>query len=440
MLLREFLFSSLFLLSHLLPSVYSSFTYEFGVPGSCDDLEVSWTGGQAPFQLLLVPVFDPPRTFDIPNSAVDNGKGRYNISINFPVGQKIFLVMSDATGFASGGVSLVTQVGPSTSGKNCNTTSPSPDFLFNLDSALTQCRTYSFSDYRNATQPVTITGFIPGGTTFQIQPPTGPTSYDWKANLEAGTTAVFVMTDSKGRNGGSSDVKLVGASGDNSCLGSSHPASTSNPPTATSSTGPSATESSGQGGGRGGPSAVVLALASLGGVLALALVAFLLFVYFRRKKREDAYSGGAYLYGGKRGSRRMSLDLEEPRPIDNTDDGQIVSHITPFSNIQSATSSDHLRHSREDLQDVNPASSHSGHTSPNPRSKASQVSSPRQPRFVVHTDVEDAVPEDDGQEVIELPPAYSGRRAQVPVSAAGSSLHTDDQASPPSLQGPSGLR
>lgn len=403
------------------------------MPGSCDDLEVSWTGGQAPFQLLLVPVFNPPITFNIPNSAVNDGKGRYNVSINLPVGQKIVLVMSDATGFASGGVSLVTQVGPSTSGNNCNTTGSSPAFLFNLDSALSQCRTYDFTGYGDAIQPVTITGFIPGGDTFQLQPPTGPTSFNWTASLEAGTNVVFVLTDSKGRSGGSSDVKLVGVSGDNSCLGSSHPTSTSNPPSATSG-GSSATESSGQGGKSGGPSAVVLALASLGGVLALALVAFLLFVYFRRKKREDA----AYMYGGK--ARRMSLDLEEPRPIDDTHDDEVVSHITPFSNIQSATSSDQLRHSREDLQDVNVAPSHSGRTSTNPRSKASQLSSPRQPRFVMHTDVEDMVPEDGGQEVIELPPAYSSRSAQVPVSAGKSSPYTNDQASSSQSQGPSGSR
>jgi hypothetical protein len=34
----------------------------------------------------------------------------------------------------------ITQVGPSVSGKSCNTTDPGVDFSFNLDSALTQCR------------------------------------------------------------------------------------------------------------------------------------------------------------------------------------------------------------------------------------------------------------------------------------------------------------
>lgn len=85
-------------------------------------------------------LFGTPRTFQIPDSAVTNGKGSYNAPINFPVNQRLLFVMSDATGFGSGGTSLITQVGQSVSGNNCNTTDPGVDFSFNLDSALTQCR------------------------------------------------------------------------------------------------------------------------------------------------------------------------------------------------------------------------------------------------------------------------------------------------------------
>ena len=88
----------------------------------------------------LLQVFGTPRTFQIPNSAVTNGQGHYSAQVNFPPNQKIFLVMSDATGFGSGGTSLITQVGPSLSGMSCNTTDPGVDFFFNLDTALTQCR------------------------------------------------------------------------------------------------------------------------------------------------------------------------------------------------------------------------------------------------------------------------------------------------------------
>ncbi|KAF9787260.1 hypothetical protein BJ322DRAFT_1107323 [Thelephora terrestris] len=418
MLPREFLLSSLFLLSYVLPSAYSTFTYEFGALGSCDNLEVSWTGGQGPFELLLVPVFGTPRTFQIPASAVNNSKGVYNASVNFPPSQKMFLVMSDATGLGSGGTSLILEVGPSVSGNNCNTTDPGVDFFFNLDSALTQCRTYVFSGYDEAVQPITIAGFIPGGNTFQLSPPTGPSAYNWQADLEAGTSVIFAMTDSKGRNGGSSDIKLVGTSGDSSCLNSTFPTSTSNPPTATLTLPTnSSTPSTGQGGKKNsGPNVLTLALASLGGVLALAIVAVLIFYFQRKRKREGAYSEGSYPFRGKRGSRRLSLDLEEPRLVDNTRDDQAVSYITPFSDTQASSSSDRLRHSREDFQDAHLVPPRSGPTSSNGRSKASQASSFRQPRYVVHTDVEDAIPEDGDEEVIELPPTYSERRGPVPPS------------------------
>jgi hypothetical protein len=145
--------------------------------------------------------------------------------------------MSDATGFGSGGTSLVTQVGPSVSGKSCNTSDPGVDSLstsiqrlhnagesaspiLSASSRLTiYPRDYVFSGYNQAVQPVTVTvsfrlstcrafvnlsvlqGFIPGGTAFQFSPPTGPSTYNWPASLKAGTSVIFAMMDSQGRNG-----------------------------------------------------------------------------------------------------------------------------------------------------------------------------------------------------------------------------------------------
>jgi hypothetical protein len=295
-------------------------------------------------------------------------------------------------------------------------------------------------------------GFIPGGKTFVLKPPTGSTTFSWDADLLAGTSVIFAMTDSRGRDGefylrysrrpqpndpcpgGSSDIKVVGASGDNSCLNSTYPTSTPNPPSPTSSsTSPPTSSSPGQDDTKSsGPSTLTLALASLGGVLALAILAALIFFFFQRKrKRENAYSDGSYPYRGKHAARRMSLDLEEPRPIDNASDDQTVSHITPFSESHPASSSDRLRHSREDLQDRGVISPRSGPTSSNGRSKASQISSFRQPRYVVHTDVEDAVPEEVDQEVIELPPTYTERSGPGPSSTTGSSLYTNYHPPPP---------
>ncbi|KAG5638642.1 hypothetical protein H0H81_011194 [Sphagnurus paluster] len=81
-------------------------------------------------------------------------------------------------------------------------------------------------------------GTIPGGTTFILTPPAGPTTFTWTANVGAGTSILFTMFDSRGRNGGTSDVKTVGITNDASCLDNTSPSSTPAPvpsPTPTSS-------------------------------------------------------------------------------------------------------------------------------------------------------------------------------------------------------------
>ncbi|KAH9950419.1 hypothetical protein B0H21DRAFT_534238 [Amylocystis lapponica] len=139
-------------------------------------------------------------------------------------------VMSDASGFASGGVSNVITVGPSSGTSQCDTTTPGAGFTFNTDSALAQCRTYTFSDYTTAIQPVTIFAMIPGGDSFILQPPNGPTSFDWVTNVASSTELVFFMMDSQGHSGGSSQVNIVGLSDDATCLTGNIPASVANRP------------------------------------------------------------------------------------------------------------------------------------------------------------------------------------------------------------------
>lgn len=56
---------------------------------------------------------------------------------------------------------------------------------------------------------------MPGGTSLVLQPPEGPASFDWTANVAQETFMMFMLVDSQGRQGGSSDVRLVGNSNDN---------------------------------------------------------------------------------------------------------------------------------------------------------------------------------------------------------------------------------
>lgn len=61
-----------------------------------------------------------------------------------------------------------------------------------------------------------------------MDPPIGP-SYNWITDVAAGTTMVFVMVDSRGRQGGSSDILTVASSDDSTCLNAQSPTSTTSP-------------------------------------------------------------------------------------------------------------------------------------------------------------------------------------------------------------------
>lgn len=443
----------------------ANFTFSYGASTQCNNFPISWSGGSPPFSLQLTPLFGTQRTVSIPSSAVNNGQGSFQTQLPFPVNQSFIATLSDASGFGTGGTTPVMKVGPSVGNQQCNTTDPGVDFFFELNDALTQCNRYTISGYDGAVQPITITGIIPGGSAFFLNPPVGPTSFDWIADVSAGTSIIFIVTDSQGRKGGSSDQKLVGVSDTSSCLDSQSPSSGSPIPSATSSSA-SATSSGASGTGSSLPSNDESSSHGIsGGVIAGAIVAAILgvlavglLVWFfctRRRRRQSAYD--RY----DRRSRINPIDLGQ-EPANHPDE---VAHLPavspyPFSNpsIGSPTGPESHYQTSQYQSDVpylsNPYSDHapsigegsairsssvvSAAQGPlslsNPdttmssaaRRKAQQagVSDYRPQRFVLHTDLEDAGPSDQHEEVVELPPQYSEGRVPLqnlaPPSEVGS--------------------
>ncbi|KAF5355845.1 hypothetical protein D9756_004124 [Leucocoprinus leucothites] len=300
-------------LALLLAPLVTAFSFSVGAPTECDSLDISWSGGSGPFFLHLIPVFSVPTNISIPANAVNDGQGSFSIS-QLPIaqGKEFLLVMSDATGFATGGTTSVLTVGPSKGGK-CSTAEPTVAFSFQLNSALAQCQPYVFSGYPAATLPVSIFGIIPSGTSFALHPPAGATSFSWNANVERGTSIIFMMTDAAGRQGGASDLMVVANSNDRSCLNGLSPSSTSavsttaneqttKKPTKTatsSSETPSASSSAPA--SSGGSSAGAIAGTVIGALLFLAVV-ITLGLFFLRKRREakqlPATTSGFPSYGG----------------------------------------------------------------------------------------------------------------------------------------------
>ncbi|OSD03170.1 hypothetical protein PYCCODRAFT_1467041 [Trametes coccinea BRFM310] len=211
----------------------ANFTFTYGTATQCDDFSVSWTGGTPPFQLTLALSYGSYRTLDIPADNYSNGKGSFSATLPFPAAKQFMAIMSDSTGFATGGVSKLITVGKPSGQNSCNTTDPGVDFTFEANSFLGQCLTYTFDHYDGAVQPFTVTGIIPGGTVFPLTAPVGSTSFDWVVNVKSGTPIVFMGSDSKGRNGGCGQVLTVGLSSDATCLTKDSPAAVAHPPTQT---------------------------------------------------------------------------------------------------------------------------------------------------------------------------------------------------------------
>lgn len=86
-------------------------------------------------------VLGTQRVFNIPSSALSKGVGSYSTSLPFPQNHQFVVTMSDAIGFATGGISpLLTVQAPASQSTECNTTDPGPQFVYSLDATLQQCQ------------------------------------------------------------------------------------------------------------------------------------------------------------------------------------------------------------------------------------------------------------------------------------------------------------
>ncbi|CAA7258677.1 unnamed protein product [Cyclocybe aegerita] len=384
------------------------------------------TGGQQPFRLLVISPGQPIRNFSIPTNAVQNDAGSFTTQLLLNQHQRVLLSMSDATGVTAGGITSLLTVGASMSGAQCNTTSPVPDFFFSLDGDLEECKSYPFTLYSGAVQPITITGFIPNGQSFQITPTIGD-SYTWKNNLTAGTSVSFSMTDSQGRTGGTSDIRVVKLSGDQSCLSTSTSAGTSS---TTTSSGSQNTDSGGTGGSNEGKKSNVAAIAggAAAGVVALLLAGLLAFLFMRRKKTQPSQKTDLTAVpflpappdDGSQGHRPV-FRAQSPQSTHNTHGSisqkGLLSHSSHPSFSGSPNTSPMMSEFGADQTRLQPGPSLSGYPPHRPLSAESLSGGhsqyPPQPpqRVILHTDIAESMPMD---EPLELPPQYSAGRAPIP--------------------------
>lgn len=455
-----------------------AFGFTTGKAVQCGDFSVSWTGGSPPFSLLLVPAFGTPFNISIPSSAFNNGQGNYSTQLHFEESERFVAIMSDSTGFNAGGTSELMTVGAA-EGASCNTTDRGTDFVFQTPNALQQCRSFTFVEYTGAQSPVTFYGVVPAGTSFTAE--TRTNFYQWTANVAAGTSMIFFMTDSAGRQGGATDVLVVGRSDTTNCLNNSSLSTTASAtPSQTASTPPTNNPDPGK------PSVAAITGAVVGVLILLgALVAVGIF-FFRRRQNGSGGSGAIispFRSRRNRHSQRVRSDFDlmgdktdpftgasngpasarHPDPRTNLPPGHepspfMLSPLPPPSagyydgasrhgDAQSIHSYYHDAHSSihesssgrggpvpESANPFNPThtpqSSTSMSAAQRKRAMAGIPAYTAPSRFILHTDMEDTGPPEGEGDVVELPPQYSERRAPLNPSTIDSVSQSSTQATP----------
>ncbi|KIJ41975.1 hypothetical protein M422DRAFT_254997 [Sphaerobolus stellatus SS14] len=206
-------------------------TFSYTPPTECGEFIIKWTpDATGNVAVLLLAAF---RTQDSFSQTANAGSNVTISTLGYPAGQEFVVVVSDSSGFASGGISELITVQPRTSSSpSCNTTSPSPAFTYDIEpNSLISCETVNFIWDANAIQPVTVTGVIPLGNFIQFATSSSNNTAPLTANVSPGTMMLFFLMDSNGQLGGVSRILTIGSStqGSTSCLDSTSPHSTAQP-------------------------------------------------------------------------------------------------------------------------------------------------------------------------------------------------------------------
>lgn len=132
----------------LLPSLAAAYSFNFdSTPRECDTLSVSITGqGQPPYSLLIIP-FGPsplPNNAEVRKITQQNFTGSStstSLQLKYPANSQFVAVVSDSSGFGSGGTSGVVTVLSGDSSSCYDVSAPvTPTWVYSLvPNSLTQC-------------------------------------------------------------------------------------------------------------------------------------------------------------------------------------------------------------------------------------------------------------------------------------------------------------
>ncbi|KAF7325901.1 hypothetical protein MKEN_00440900 [Mycena kentingensis (nom. inval.)] len=292
------------------PLLASAFSWSFkgGQPTQCGNITIAASGGSPPYSVLVIPFGSSPLPNNIEARKIQSqssDSADINFKLNFPANSQFVAVLSDSTGFASGGTSVGVLVTDS-SDSSCFDASKNvaPQFVYSVvpDGAIVQCTsTRIWWDNSTVKGNPKFRGVIPGGQSFELPQnnitnvPEQGTGFSWKPSLRGGTTLLLVAGDDRGDGSGGSTIYTVGSgpSNDGSCLNDNSPSSTPGDPAggayATSTSGGTTGGGSGGGSSGGGGSnhetnVAAIAGGTVAGVVVLIVIGLIALFFMRRRR------------------------------------------------------------------------------------------------------------------------------------------------------------
>jgi len=286
-------------------------------PTQCELLTVTYSGGVPPHTFTFYNLSAPggnwtdwydggAATLSPDGTSTGENGTQTGSDIVLPFGENssVVVVGSDATGFATGGTSIVYTVLPSPSDNStCVVSHSNLNYLTNLvafTNPPVECGVNGGLFY-DVAFPVVVDVVIPGGESFLID--TSPLNSTWTNDsttpgdvyllawameVPAGTELFYSISDAQGHLGVVSGLETVQPGNTTACLANGTYAATPAPYAGAVSTAP-ATDSSGS--GSSGPNVGAIVGGVVGGIagliLLLAVGAFLLRRYNKKKRQSD---------------------------------------------------------------------------------------------------------------------------------------------------------
>ncbi|KAI0349209.1 hypothetical protein OH77DRAFT_1507547 [Trametes cingulata] len=424
----------------------SAYSFVFkNTPRQCQNLELDITGsGSPPYTALIIPTGPTP----LPNSIearriteVSFTNTTASFQLKFPENSQFVAVVSDSTGFGSGGTSAIVTVLSGSDGCFDTTHSVSPAFLFHIEptGVLITCEaTRIWWEQSDVQGNPTFQGVIPGGESFQI--PQGPVTsvtgqgvgFSWTPSVRGGTTMLLVGGDDRGLGSAGSNSYTIQDGNSVSCLNSTSPSSTPGSPAGGSY--PTSTDGSGVNIGTGGGGSHVDIGAIVGGVIggvvgAIAIALVLLFAVRRQRLHKGTKERPVDLLQDQEGPSTDGRPPEyyRPEPFVLPDPTVASTHAAGAGLAASAARPSGDR--RESY--ISSSTSETGgaglrvagSSAPSTSTRKSPVPPSFRPvNIIQHDDAGPPTvppPPPEEPETIELPPAYTNIRREEEAAAGG---------------------